>query len=217
MKLCGYALKSDQIKSTGESSERSCSCSESCRGSAGVHDFVHCIDHFFLVFFQFSYNLWFYLQLWKAKANSSYRLPWTLGPKKRVHNLLYWGFKLTCWRKHDQWAEAEACLSEISAETRAGQDQKNTFQSTKRERISRQGVDPQKLWQLEAEETQRHEAKQMKAEKMSKSLPPWMQSRHLSLVPCQWRPTISQFKHLDLTFPKCAEISWCRGNVRTFF
>lgn len=105
---------------------------------------------------------------------------------------------------------------------------------TQRERISSQGVDPKKLWQLEAEETRKREPwNQIKEEKMSKSLPLWMSRQeffsqclvrgheakimHLSLVPCQWRPTISQFEHLDLTFPKCVEISWCRGNVRAFF
>ena len=105
---------------------------------------------------------------------------------------------------------------------------------TQRERISSQGVDPKKLWQLEAEETRKHEPwNQIKEEKMkaeastldvearvfSQCLVRGHEAKimHLSLVPCQWRPTISQFEHLDLTFPKCVEISWCRGNVRAFF
>lgn len=85
--------------------------------------------HFFRVFFQFSQKITsdftcnFGRQRQTAATGSHGHSAQKTG---QFHNLLYWDFKLTCWKKHDQWAEAEACLSEISAETTAGQDQKNT-------------------------------------------------------------------------------------------
>lgn len=85
--------------------------------------------HFFLVFFQFSKKQ---LPLilpatLEGKGKQQLPAPMDTRPKKRVKSqFTVLRFQIHMLKKHDQWAEAEACLSEISAETTAGQDQKNT-------------------------------------------------------------------------------------------